>query len=129
MQALGGQVVLIVEDEPLFGRALQQGLEEAGAQLARAGLREAPACVQLIRPSTAVLDCQPPSRERRALIRELRKQRVPFIFYSAEPPAHSTTERGVPFVPRPCVPEMMVAALRYVLGDRERPQTKPARPV
>ncbi len=115
MQALGGQVVLIVEDEPLFGPALQQGLEAAGAQLARAGLHEAPACVHLMRPSTAVLDCQPASRERRALIRELRKQRVPFIFYSQEPPAHGTTERGVPFVARPCSPETMVAAVRYVL--------------
>ena len=113
--ALLGQLVLVVEDEPLFAHGLQQCLENAGAQVARPGLLEAPAFVQLATPSAAVLDCHPASRERRALIRLLRQCDVPFLFCSAQPPAHGTTERGAAYIIRPCPPEMLIAAVRYLL--------------
>ena len=113
--ALHGQTVLVVGDELLFGRDVQESLEDAGAQVAQATLEDASGLVQQRSLSAVVLDCHPVSRERRALIRLLRQRDVPFLFYSVEPPADVTTERGAPFIAKPCPPDKMIAAVRYLL--------------
>lgn len=110
------QVVLVVEDEPVIAQSFQEGLEHAGAEVIRAGLKEVPAFIQRRTPSAAILDSDPVSRERRAIVRRLRQLRVPYLFYGTEPRPNVTTERDAPFIAKPCPPEKIVAAVRYLLG-------------
>jgi DNA-binding response OmpR family regulator len=114
--ALSGDVVLLVEELPLTTPDLQETLECAGADVLRADLSEALELAQQRSLSAAVIDCHPTSRDRRALLRRLRQRQVPFLFYSLEPPANVTTERGVPFIAKPCSSEKIIAAVRFVLG-------------
>ena len=113
--ALCGHVILVVEDDTLIAFDLQKNLEDAGAQVAHAGVQDALELVAQRSLSAAVLDCHPVSRERRALVRRLKQRGVPFLFYSAQPPADVTTERGAPFIAKPCPPEKIIAAVRYLL--------------
>ena len=115
---LCGQIVLVVGEEPVRDFGPYKSLEDAGIELARASLQDAPRVVQQRSLSAVVLDCHPVSGKRRALIRLLRQRRVPFLFYSVEPPAEFSTERGAPFVARPSPPEKMIAAMRYLLPPR-----------
>ena len=109
------QVVLVVEDEPLLAVGLQQSLENVGAQVVRAGQHDASRIVDQGNLSVAVMDCHPASAERRALVRRLRQRRVPFLFYSVQPPGSVTTERGAQYVGKPCPPQKIIAAMRYLL--------------
>ena len=114
---LSGEVVLLVEDDPMTARELQRELENAGAQVARTSLLAASDYLeQRTLTTAAVLDCHPPSSERRALIRLLRKDRVPILLCSTEPPRDFTTERGALFISKPCPSEKIIAAVRYVCG-------------
>jgi DNA-binding response OmpR family regulator len=113
---LRDQVVVVIDDASSFAPGLQESLENAGATVARLPLQDAPKALDEGKLSVAIVDCYPPSRERRALIRRLRQEQVPFLFYSAEPPSDVTTERGAPFIARPCSPAKMVAAVRYLVG-------------
>ena len=121
--ALRDRVVLVVDDTSSFARDLQESLEHAGATVSCTALRDAPRAVGVWKVSIAIMDCHPPSRERRALIRRLRQDRVPFIFYSAQAPGDVTTERGAPFIEKPCPPEKMVAAVQYLLGRAWSPKS------
>ena len=114
--ALSGHVVLVIEDEPSAAQELHDHLKCAGAIIARHDLQGAREHIQQRRLSAAVLDCHPTSRERRALIRSLRQNCVPIIFYGANPPGDVTTERGALFIEKPCSQEKIVAAVRYLLG-------------
>jgi DNA-binding response OmpR family regulator len=113
---LSGDVVLLVDEPFLTTADLGTTLEYAGAEVLRVGLREALELVQQRRLSAAVIDCHPISRERRALVRDLRHRKVPIIFYSLEPPADVSTERGVPFIAKPSSSEKIIAAVRHALG-------------
>jgi len=115
-RALCGRTVLVVEDELVMAQSLQEALEHAGAEVVGVGLRDAPERIQRQTPSAVVLDCHPPSAERRALIRQLRRLRLPYLFYGIEPPLNFTTERAAPFIAKSCTAEKIVAAVRYLLG-------------
>ena len=111
---LCGQVILVVEDNPLNTRDMQENLEKAGALVLQVCLQEASELLQQTNVSALVMDCRPVSRERRAFIRQLRRRPIPFLFYGVEPPADVTTERDIVFIAKPSTPAKMIAAVRYL---------------
>ena len=113
---LAGQVVLVVEDDQVIAQSICKALEYAGAEVTCTILPAVTALIKQRMPSALVLDCHPVSGERRVLIRRLRHHRLPYLFDSSEPPGGVTTERNAPFIPKPCPPEIIVAAVRYLLG-------------
>jgi DNA-binding response OmpR family regulator len=123
---LKGERVIVVEDEASAAAVLKNILEGAGAEVILWQLRNAPiGFIDQRNALVAVLDCQPVSRERRALVRGLRQRGIPFVFYGAEPPGHASAERDALFLAKPCPPEKLIAAMRYVLG-KERKIPAPA---
>jgi DNA-binding response OmpR family regulator len=111
---LCGQVILVVEDKPLITRDMRESLEKVGARVLPKSLQEASEFIQQTEVSALVMDCRPVSRERRALIRQLRRRSAPFLFYGMEPPADVTTERDILFIAKPSTPAKMIAAIRYL---------------
>jgi DNA-binding response OmpR family regulator len=109
-----GRAILIVEEEPLIALDLQMAFESAGAKVVWSRVRDAVQVVEPRRFSAAILDLPHGSSEHRPIVRRLRAQGVPFIFYSTRYP-DDVTMRGVPIVFKPEHPDRIVAAVELVL--------------
>ena len=114
---LGGQTILVVEEEPLIALDLQRALKAAGAEVQV--VRNATDALERIRRSNflaAVVDWRPKSDHHRTVARALKQKGVRFVFYATHPPEDVTTVRGVPIFLKPARPEEIVRALALLTG-------------
>lgn len=110
-RSLDGVTILIVEDEALIRLDLQQILEKAGAGVVSANGAESARClVESPDLSGAVLDWIDAD-----ICRRLTERGVPFVFYSGRASSAFEGWQHVPVVPKPALPEDIVAALEQLL--------------
>ena len=107
---LVGQVILVIQDEPLIALDLKAMLEGAGANVIWANTRNAAQAVERRDLSAGVLDARPDFSEHRPIAQRLKQRGVPFLFYATHPP-DDVTVRGTPVVLKPEWPEKIVAAV------------------
>jgi DNA-binding response OmpR family regulator len=117
-KVLAGETILVVEDDPVAKNQLEPALQEAGADVVCADCARAVVLVERPFLSAAILDCYPQSGDRRAIIKRLRKRRVPFVIYSAEAPATVTSGLGAPWLEKPAPPAALIARLAVMLNKR-----------
>ena len=115
---LAGQLILLVEDEPLVALDVEKALRAAGARVVSAGhvesglyATEHPAL------SAAVVDLHLGDGNGTAICRRLRHLRVPFVVHTGYPPALIASEwPDVPIISKPAPPEQIITALVSLLG-------------
>lgn len=115
-----GRRVLVVEDEGLLALALQDIIEELGADVAgpAATLEKGLALAREEVLDAAVLDVNLKGRNSFPIADRLRRRAIPYIFatgYSADLPQDGL---GVPVVVKPYDDAQIAAALRAVLPPR-----------
>lgn len=119
--ALGGEIVLLVEQDPDTARDLQTALEDAGAEvLAVRSAAEALARIAQFDFSAAVIEWRPERREHRALARWLREDGVPCLFRAAQAGPDAPAPRPEPMLPGPAPPEDIVKALARLTSSAGR---------
>jgi DNA-binding response OmpR family regulator len=105
--------ILVLEDEPIIGMALEDMLIERGAEaLLAATLAEAEALLRQQQPDAAILDVNVHGIESYPLARQLRLAGVPIVFatgYGAQ--LHPFEFRDVPTVRKPYTMSEIEAAL------------------
>jgi DNA-binding response OmpR family regulator len=122
---LEGEAILLVEEQPLVGRALQTALESAGAGvvIAQNG-REALLRIEQYDFSAAILDWQPDSREQRTVVHWFEDAGIRFLFCADGKPDDITPARGAPILIKPSAPEDVIRTLASLLA---RPKAGPGR--
>jgi DNA-binding response OmpR family regulator len=114
--ALKGQAILLVEEQPNLARNLQAALERAGAEvLVARNAEEALARLDEFDFSSAILEWRPEARDHPAITRRLREAGVRFVFYATHPPEDVRTWRGGPIIAKTATPEEMVKALALLV--------------
>ena len=100
---LAGQVILILEDEPIIGFALEDMLEERGAKTLFCGSLEcARDTLAAERPDGAILDVNIHGERSYPLAETLVERGIPFIFATGYGEAlHPPQFAGVPTVSKP----------------------------
>lgn len=118
---LGGQTILLVEEQPIIVRHLQKALEAAGAEvLVAQNAADALPRLEQFDVSAAVLDWHPDCTEDRTLTRRLQEDGVRFLFCATHPPEDVATRRGAPIFRKPVRPKEIVKALALLIGaDRD----------
>jgi DNA-binding response OmpR family regulator len=80
---LGGQTVLVLEDEPIIGFALEDMLEERGAKSLFCGsIESARRTLEASRPDVAILDINIHGEHSYCVAQVLAEKGIPFIFAS-----------------------------------------------
>jgi CheY-like chemotaxis protein len=114
---LGGQTILVVEEQPLIALDLQRALEGAGAEVVVArNTAEGLARIKQFDFTGGVIDWRPASEDHRVVARALKQRNVRFLFYATNPPEDVTTVRGAPILLKPARPEEVVRALALLTG-------------
>jgi DNA-binding response OmpR family regulator len=118
---LSRRAILIVEEEPVIALDVKAALEGAGATVVWKSVREAAETVEQQAFAAAILDLRPGSNDHRPIARELRKRRIPFLFYSTHKPEDVTTVRGAPVILKPARADDIVKSVALLLrGDEPR---------
>ena len=118
-----GQVILVVEDEPLIALHLKSTLEAAGAKVICTNTRNAAKAAEQPEICAAVLDARPGSSAHRTVARRLKQRGLPFLFYATHAPEDVTTVRAAPIVLKPGRPELVVAAVALLCRRGRAPST------
>jgi DNA-binding response OmpR family regulator len=114
---LAGQIILVVEEQPLVALDLRTALEQAGAEVVVAhNATQALARINDFDFAAAVLDWHPGSQDHRVVARALKQKQVRFVFYATHPPEDVTTVRGAPIFLKPGRPEEIAKALALLTG-------------
>jgi DNA-binding response OmpR family regulator len=114
---LAGQIILVVEGEPLIALDVREALEKAGAEVVEArNAAQAVARIDEFHFTAAVVDWCPDSEDHRVVARALKDKQVRFLFYATHPPEDVTTVRGAPIFLKPGRPEEIVKALALLVG-------------
>jgi CheY-like chemotaxis protein len=118
---LGGEIVLLVEQDPDAARALRAALEDAGAEvLAVRSAAEALARIAQFDFSAAVIEWRPERREHRALMRWLREDGVPFLLCAAQAGPDAAAPGAEPMLRKPVPPQDIVKALARLAGSADQ---------
>jgi ActR/RegA family two-component response regulator len=115
---LAGQLILLVEDEPLVALDVEKALRAAGARVISAGYVES-GLYTTEHPdlSGAVVDLHLGDGNGTAICRRLRHLHVPFVVHTAYPPAVIAGEwPDVPIISKPAPTEQIITALASLLG-------------
>ena len=111
-QALKGQAILLVEEQPSVARNLQAALERAGAEvLVVRDAAEALVRLDQFDFSSAIVDWRPDTREHPTIARRLKEEGVRYLFYATHPPEDVRTGRGAPIIAKSATPEEIVEVL------------------
>lgn len=117
---LAGRVILVVEDDPIIGMDVVQGLEAAGASVSKArSLCDALTKVECPNLSAAVLDHMLNDGDASQICDRLDERNIPFVIYSGYDHVEGPCSEGE-HVRKPVRPEVLVAAVVDLLRDRER---------
>lgn len=117
---LSGESILVIENNALIAYDLRQALEGAGARVIAVDGPGASAAV-VEGATAAVVETEPDATQRRRIVRLLREQGVPFLFYGTERPTTTTSGQGAPFVAKPAASETLVAAVALLVAKAARP--------
>jgi DNA-binding response OmpR family regulator len=114
---LKGDVILIVEEQPLIALDVQTALEAAGAEVHVArNAAEALTRIASCDFSAGVVDWRPDSDDHRVVARALKQKNVRFLFYATQQPDDVTTIRGAPIYYKPAQADEIVKALRLLIA-------------
>jgi DNA-binding response OmpR family regulator len=114
---LAGQIILVVEGEPLIALDLRTALEAAGAEVIVArNAAEALIRISEFDFAAAVVDWRPGSEDHRVVARALKQEQVRFLFYATHPPEDVSTVRGAPIFLKPGRPEEIAKAIALLIG-------------
>lgn len=117
---LAGRSILVVEDNPVIGMDVVQGLQAAGASVSAARtLRDALLKVECASLSAAVLDHALNDGDASQICARLDERNIPFVIYSGYDYVEGPCSEGE-HVRKPVRPEVLVAAVVNALRDRER---------
>jgi DNA-binding response OmpR family regulator len=117
----GGSAVLVLEDEAIIALDICDALADAGHDVL--GPCEASAdalkLLETVSPDLAVLDVKLRDGSGLQVARELSRRRIPFVFYSAEPPDASLQSEfpDAPTVQKPASMRTVMAALRNIAAN------------
>jgi DNA-binding response OmpR family regulator len=117
--SLHGQSILVVEEQPDAGRALQVALQKAGARVLV--VRDAKQALRSIEQqdfTAAVLDWRPNSSDQRTVARWFEEEGMSFLFCAAERPANATLARGAPILVRPARATDIVKELTLLIRTK-----------
>ena len=117
MNSLNGLRVLIVENQPTEADELERAFVAVGTtvvvQTCAKALSSRPADVAAV-----VLDWLPATTERRDLVRSLREQKIPYVYYCEPPPTNAIESLGALFVLKPAPPDDVVAAVATTITEK-----------
>ena len=110
-QLLNGMSILIVEDEMLVAKALEEAFNDHGARKVRLAMLKSKARKLIAKGifDAVVLDLRLPDGETIGIGQELSAKRIPLVIYSGH--ACDETDLGLPgavFCPKPSSPERLV---------------------
>ena len=113
---IGGSTILILEDEPIIGLALEDMLADRGASvLFASGIEEAQALVAAKQIHSAILDVNVHGARSYAVADALAARNVPFVFATGYGDrAHPPKFAAIPTLSKPYSFEDIAAALRAV---------------
>jgi DNA-binding response OmpR family regulator len=118
--ALGGRVILIVEDEPLIALDIRAAFESAGAIVATASSVETARPLIDERLSAAILDIKLSDGECEELCRRLHERGIPFVIHSGKHRISDVCRHGIP-VPKPARADALVKAVLGMLDGKVEP--------
>ena len=115
---LAGQLILLVEDEPLVALDVEKALRAAGARVVSAGYVES-GLYTTEHPAlcAAVVDLHLGDGNGTAICRRLRHLGVPFVVHTGYPPVLIASEwPDVPIISKPAPTEQIITALVGLLS-------------
>ena len=125
--AVGGRQLtgaLIIEDDPLVADVLEGMLRELGVDQVAVAATLAEAAVHLGRHPVglAIVDYQLGGRTAIAIAADLRRRGIPFLLCTGRSGSELPDElAGVPLLQKPFRDDALLAHLRALLGQRDRP--------
>ena len=117
---MGGQSILIVDDEPLIALDVAQAFEDAGAIVTTTTtFREAMALVEKIGLTAAIVDHELGEHDSNQLYARLKARGIPFVTYSGHSRIDGACSDGV-HVTKPVDPQVLVNVVaRLVAGTTQ----------
>ena len=113
--ALQGCIILIVEDEPLIALNIEQAFENTGAELTVTNVMDhAILLAEHDGLSAAIVDHAIGNDTSGSLYKRLSERGIPFIIHSGHEVPENDRRGGV-VVPKPALPEELVATIEALL--------------